>query len=361
MRLALNGRFLSQRVTGVQRHARELVRAMDRLLQRNIGSRPDLEITLLAPPDARLDLELHRISVKRVGHLRGQAWEQLDLPRYSRGQLLLSFGNTAPATVRRQLLTIHDASVFAVPDAYSPLFRHYYRLLLPFLARRIERVLTVSSFSAKELVRWLGIPEGKIRIVPGGHDHILAVSSDRAVLERHGLARRPYVLAVGSLARHKNLEAVVTAMHRLGPQGWEYALAGPVNPRIFEALPEGPAGVKQLGYVTDAELRALYEGAACLVYPSRYEGFGLPPIEAMACGCPVIVSRSASLPEVCGEAALYVDADDHHQLATAIRRVMCEENLAARLRQLGLEQASRWTWARSAEQALSSAREVLAT
>jgi glycosyltransferase involved in cell wall biosynthesis len=263
--------------------------------------------------------------------------------------------------VRRQLLTIHDASVFAVPEAYSPMFRHYYRLILPYLARRVERVFTVSRFSASELKRWTGIPEEKIRITPGGHDHILATAADPDVLSRHRLGHKPYVLAVGSLARHKNLEAVFAAMQLLGQQGWDYVIAGPVNPRIFGEVPRGaPTVAKQLGYVTDAELRALYEGAACLVYPSRYEGFGLPPLEAMACGCPVIVSRSASLPEVCGEAALYVDADDHQQLAAAIRRVMCEENLATRLRQLGRERAGQWTWARSADLALSAVQEALA-
>jgi glycosyltransferase involved in cell wall biosynthesis len=360
MRLALNGRFLSQRVTGVQRHARELVRAIDGRLERDSDARSGLQVTLLAPPDATYDLDLRRIAVRPVGRLQGQSWEQLDLPRYSRGQLLLSMGNTGPALVRRQLLTIHDASFFAVPEAYSPAFRRYYRLLVPYLARRVARVLTVSRFSADELKRWTGISETHIRIIPGGHEHILATAADPTILERHGLSDRRFVLAVGSLSRHKNLEAVIGAMQLLGPHGWTCAFAGPVNPRIFGALPPGTGtGVKQLGYVTDAELRALYQGAACLVYPSRYEGFGLPPLEAMACGCPVIVSRSASLPEVCGEAALYVDADDHQQLATAIRRVMCEENLALQLRRLGHERATQWTWDRSADLVLSAAREVL--
>jgi glycosyltransferase involved in cell wall biosynthesis len=361
MRLALNGRFLSQRVTGVQRHARELVRALDRRLDRGSDAGRRLEVTLLVPPDARLDLDLSRISVQRVGHLRGQAWEQLDLPRHSRGQLLLSLCNTGPALVRRQLLTIHDASVFAVPEAYSAAFRRYYRLLLPFLARRVERVLTVSRFSATELERWIGISEEKIRITPGGHDHILATAADPNVLRRYRLGDGPYVLAVGSLARHKNLEAVFAAMQLLGHQAWEYVIAGPVNPRIFGGVAlDAPARAKQLGYVTDPELRALYEGAACLVYPSRYEGFGLPPLEAMACGCPVIVSRSASLPEVCGDAALYVDADDHQQLANAIRRVMCEPDLTARLRQLGRERARQWSWSRSADLLLSAVQGILA-
>ncbi|HEU5304812.1 MAG TPA: glycosyltransferase family 1 protein, partial [Gemmatimonadales bacterium] len=140
---------------------------------------------------------------------------------------------------------------------------------------------------------------------------------------------------------------------------WDYVVAGPVNPRIFGKA-DAPVSAVQAGYVSDSELRALYEGAACFVYPSRYEGFGLPPVEAMACGCPVIVSRSASLPEVCGDAALYVDADDPTQLAAAIRRVMCEEGLADRLRQRGRERVRQWSWDTTAATTLATVREVMA-
>ena len=358
MRLALNGRFLSQRTTGVQRHARELVRAMDRKLGQGGGA---MEVTLFAPPGATLDLELTRIRVARQGRLSGHAWEQIELPLHARGQLLLNLGNSGPVFSRRQVVTIHDASVFAVPEAYSSAFRRYYRVLLPQLARQSELVLTDSQFSRNELVRWMQVPEEKIRVISCGHEHILAQPADREVLSRHRLLDRPYVLAVGSFSRHKNLEAVFDAMALLGRQGWNYVLAGPVNPRIFGRTSAGaPASVVQTGYVTDAELRALYEGAACFVYPSRYEGFGLPPLEAMACGCPVVVSRSASLPEVCADAALYADADDSQQLAAAIRRVMCEEGLASRLRELGRERARYWTWNTAAGQTLAAIREVMA-
>lgn len=358
MGLAINGRFLSQRTTGVQRHARELVRALDRKLA--LDSSP-LEVSLLAPPDATLDLSLQRISVRRVGSLRGQLWEQLELPWHARGRLLLNLANTGPAMGSRQIVTIHDASVFAVPEAYSPAFRRYYRLLLPHLARRAEVVLTDTEFSRGELVRWMRVAAEKIRVVPCGHEHILATPADRGVLSRHGLGDRRYVLTVGSLARHKNLLTVLAAFQLLGRHDWDYVLAGPLNPRIFGPTVEGaPDRVVRVGYVTEAELRALYEGAACFVYASRYEGFGLPPVEAMACGCPVVVSRSASLPEVCGDAALYADADDPQQLAASIRRVMCEDGLSDWLRQRGRERARLWSWAITADKTLAALHEVMA-
>jgi glycosyltransferase involved in cell wall biosynthesis len=357
MRIALNGRFLSQRVTGVQRHARELVLALDSLLDESPGGR-DLEISLLVPPDRQFDLELRRIDIRRVGRLSGHLWEQLELPLHARDHLLLNLANTAPAFLGRQLLTIHDASVFAVPDAYSPAFRRWYQLLLPYLARRVRLVLTDSEFSRTELVRWLGVDPEKVRVVPCGHEHILRSQPDPRVLPRHGLGARPYVLAVSSLSRHKNLEAVFAAIRLLEPAGWDYVIAGPANPRVFGSWSaDTPAPVIHLGYVTDGELRALYEHAACFVYPSRYEGFGLPPLEALACGCPVIASRAASLPEVCGDAALYVDPDDPRQLADAIRRVLCDGELSDELRRRGRERAKRWTWSRSARETIAAVRE----
>jgi glycosyltransferase involved in cell wall biosynthesis len=361
MKVALNGRFLFQRVTGVQRHARELVRALDSLLDGDPEARRRLELSLFVPPGGELELQLSRIKVRRVGQLLGQPWEQLELPVYTRGQLLVNLANTAPAFLRQQLVTIHDASVFAVPEAYSRPFRRWYQWLLPRLARRARQVLTDSEFSRSELVRWLGVAAAKVRVVPCGHEHILRTTPDPSVLPRHGLGARPYVLAVSSLSRHKNLEAVAEAVRLLEPARWDYVLAGPSNPRVFGASAvDAPGRVVHLGYVSDGELRALYERAACLVYPSRYEGFGIPPLEAMACGCPVIASRTTALPEVCGDAALYVDPDDPRQLAAAIRRVLCEDGMGDDLRRRGQQRAERWTWSRSAAETLAAVREAMA-
>jgi glycosyltransferase involved in cell wall biosynthesis len=360
MRVALNGRFLSQRVTGVQRHARELVRALDQLLQHDHEAGRELEFLLLTPPGAESNLELSRIETRQVGRLRGQLWEQIELPLYGRNSLLVNLANTAPTVGWDQMVMIHDASVFAVPEAYSVSFRLWYRSMLPHWAHRARLVLTNSEFSRTELSQWLRISADKVRVVGGGHEHILRTPPDDGVLGRNGLGRRPYVLGVSSLSRHKNLEAVRATSELLGSVACDYVLVGPANPRVFGyTLRDAPSQVIHLGYVTDAELRALYSHAACLLYPSRYEGFGIPPLEAMACGCPVVTSRAASLPEVCGDAALYADPDDVRQIATAVRRLLCEEGLGDELRRRGREQAKRWSWARSAGSTLSAVREVL--
>jgi glycosyltransferase involved in cell wall biosynthesis len=358
VKVAINGRFLSQQITGVQRHARELVRALDCLLADDPAAGRDAEVSLLLPPNAVPDLDLRSISPRRVGRLTGQLWEQIELPLHARGSLLLSLANAAPAALRRQVVTVHDALVFAAPETFSRAYRSWYRVLLPLLGRRAALVLTDSEFSRAELARRAGMPAARIRVVPGGHEHILQTPAAPDILARHGLADRRYVLAVSSRSRHKNLRAVAEAMALLGDRDWVYVFAGGGNARIFGDQAETwPAGVRALGYVTDGELRALYEHAECFVFPSFYEGFGYPPLEAMACGCPVVVSRAASLPEVCGEAAVYIDPADPRDLAAALERVMGDEGLRLDLRRRGLAQAKRFSWGRTARQVLEILRE----
>src|SRR4051812_9702277 len=203
MRLVdINARFLTQATTGVQRVAEELVRALDRELQASSDLRKRYSFRLLAPAGERRRIDLNQINTVEVGRLRGQQWEQLELPAYSGGRLLLNLCNTAPVGVR-SLVVIHDASVFAVPQAYSPAFRSWYRLLLPLLGRRALRVITVSRFSREELSRLAGIPDDKIEVISLGADHLLQSAADSGVFHRVPAAPGRYILAVGSRSPHK--------------------------------------------------------------------------------------------------------------------------------------------------------------
>jgi glycosyltransferase involved in cell wall biosynthesis len=347
----INGRFLTQATTGVQRVAEELVRALDR----ELATRPDLRqsyrFRLVVPSGERRPLELSHIGTESVGRLRGHQWEQLELPAYTGGRLLLNLGNTAPIGVR-SVVVIHDASVFAVPAAYSPAFRSWYRLLLPLLGRRAMRVITVSRFSQDELVRRAGIPRGKLELLPLGADHVLQSPADTRVFERVPVERGRYILAVGSRGPHKNLPALTSAVEMLGASKLPLVLAGGTNARVFAASAPGN-GTHEAGYVTEGELRALYENAACFVFPSLYEGFGLPPLEAMACGCPTIVSSAASLPEVCGPGARFCDPRSPEDIARRIRELL--DQPATRRQQVaaGRERAREFTWHRSADTLLS--------
>jgi glycosyltransferase involved in cell wall biosynthesis len=345
----INGRFLTQPITGVQRYAREVVKALDRLLRERVLDPGAAEITLLTPPSGADPLSLEHIQSRRVGRLSGHAWEQLELPVASRGGVLLNLCNTAPLARGAQVVTIHDAAVYRWPGAYTRAFRIWYRLLWMALAYTAPAILTVSSFSRRELAACLGIAESRIRVVTESGEHILAAASDSRILDRHGLRARPFALAVSTANPTKNFGAVVGAIELLGQTGFDFVIAGGVDPRVFAAATAPlPAAVKRVGYVSDGELRALYEHAACFVYPSLYEGFGLPLLEAMICGCPVIASDAASIPEVCGDAALYCDARSPADIARKLTALMTDEAQRRALAARGLAHAARFSWREAA-------------
>lgn len=352
--LAINGRFLTQGLTGVQRYAIEITRALDALA----GSGKCGEIRLLVPPGAAA-LPLAHIPRVTVGARAGQMWEQRDLPRAARDAFLLNLGNTGPILAgARQAVVIHDAGAFDTPESYSFAFRSWYRLLQRALVARGARIVTVSDFSRGRIAANLPVRAGAIPVTYEGGEHVLGLAAEMSVLERNGLAPGRYALAVGTRAAHKNLGALAAAAEFLGARGLSLAAAGAADPAVFRpAAGAGGRGALALGRVSDAELRALYENALCLVFPSRYEGFGLPPVEAMVAGCPVIASRAGAVPEVCGEAALWFDADAPESLPAALARLLDEPGLAASLASAGRARAAMFTWRAAAERLLAAIEE----
>lgn len=341
--LVLNGRFLAQAVTGVQRVAQEVMRAADALAAEGAWPRA----RLLAPPGAALPV-CAALRAETVGRRAGQLWEQLDLPRALAGAWLVSLGNTAPLAARsRQTVVIHDAGAFDTPESYGLAFRSWYRALHRALARVGARIVTVSAFSRDRLAARLGLDPARIAVMPEGAEHILRAPADTSVLERNGLAPGRYVLAVGTGAAHKNLAALGAAASLLHARGVRIAIAGRADPAVFRSA--GGADGVNLGRVSDAELRALYENAAALLFPSRYEGFGLPPVEAMACGCPVVAGRAGAVPETVGDAALLFDPDAPATLVAALTRLLDQPGLAGELRARGRMRAARFTWRAAAE------------
>jgi glycosyltransferase involved in cell wall biosynthesis len=186
-------------------------------------------------------------------------------------------------------------------------------------------------------------------VVSPAADHLDRVTSDTSVIERLNLVRDAYCIVVGSLDPRKNLQRVLEAIEKLRHlDGIKFVVVGGKNARIFnsepaEQRPESESVVRA-GFVTDGELKALYENAGCLVFPSLYEGFGLPPLEAMYCGCPVVASSRTSIPEVCGEAAMYCDATSADDIAGKISLMMTDEVLRQRYREMGLARAREFRW-----------------
>jgi len=354
--VSLNGRFITQARTGVQRYAWEMVKALDAL-----PTAHDYEFELLLPRGHSTKVEaLSNVRIREVGTWQGNAWEQLDLPRLARGRVV-SLCNTYPVFARRPLVVIHDAAVYAYPQGYTHTFVAYYRFLYRLAAfRKDVSVVTDSDFSVRELQRFAGIPPARLNRIYCGADHWRAVVSDESVLDRLELRNKPYLVAVASHNKNKNLPRLIEAFGRLQREELWLVLIGGGNRSVF-AQSESLSGrhILQTGYLSDAELGALYSGAKGLVFPSLYEGFGLPPIEAMHAGCPVVCSDAASLPEVGGDAVLYCDGHSTSSIAEAIRKLLDTPGLSEQLVSRGYVQARRFTWERAARELLQKLSEPL--
>ena len=339
----LNGRFAAQSLTGVQRFATEITRAL--------GALPDwqaLDAVLLTPAGAA-DPGFAGFRVQTAGRRKGHVWEQWDLARAAGDGLLLNLGNTGPLRHRRQLVVVHDAGVFSTPGSYSLPFRSWYRILHRRLAKRATLV-SVSAFARQDLATHLQIDPAAIGVISEGAEHILRPEADATVLAANGLIAGRYVLVVGSLAPHKNLAALSATAAAMAERGIQLAITGGLNAKVFaRGAPALPQPAHYLGRVNDGQLRALYESAACFVFPSRYEGFGLPAVEAMACGCPIAAARAGSLPEICDDAAVYFDPNDPADIAEIVTRLVDAPALAAELRRKGRLRVRRFTWRAAAE------------
>jgi glycosyltransferase involved in cell wall biosynthesis len=326
-----------------------MLRALDLMLADTPVLADKWTFTLLLPANARSKAPIYKqIRVEEIGRNSGALWEQIDLAWHTRGELLLSLCNAAPVLKRKQAVVIHDAAPARVPESYSRKFRLWYRLLMPWLGRMAQQILTVSEFSRRELSLAYAIPPEKISVLSESGEHILRVESDEAVLDRMSLRSRPFVLGVSSMSPHKNFATLIRAVESLESAcGFDVVIAGGANPRVFAAA-DLPPFVKYVGYVTDEELRALYEHAACFVFPSYYEGFGLPAAEAMALGCPVIAASAASIPEVCGDAAVYFDCHNPAELATILSQIVSNPEQLLQMRSRSKARALSQEWRASA-------------
>jgi glycosyltransferase involved in cell wall biosynthesis len=343
-RLYVNGRFLTQRQTGVQRFALETLMALDA----QWGSDPRLRS--LPPPIVLTPREtaapnLRHLEFRPFGKLQGHAWEQLELPAASSDGFLLNFGATGPLLKRRQLVTVHDAAVHVVPEAYSFPFRAWYKTLIPLLGRSTAGVVTVSQFSKTQLQKHFRIPTSKLWLTSEGREHIERTPEAPNVVEAHGLKPGEYFLAVSSLSPHKNFGVISQALKHLIGSGITVAIVGQTDSAVFHALSDQETSlVKLLGYVSDSELKTLLVNALALIHPSRYEGFGLAPLEAMAVGCPVLASNAAAIPEVCGDAVWYFAPQDAVGLAELMTQLANDPSARAALRAAGLLRARNFRW-----------------
>jgi glycosyltransferase involved in cell wall biosynthesis len=280
------------------------------------------------------------------------------LPKIARGHLLWSPANTGPLTLGRQVLTVHDTASIDHPEWFDTRFSAWYRSITPILARRVSRLITVSEFSKRRLIELTGIPASRIAVIPNGVDarfHPRSPEEIRQVTKRTGIPTKNYLLSVSSLEPRKNLPRLLEAWRlstaRLPADVWLVVAGAEGKDNIFraESIETIPPRVLFAGFVADDDLPALYSGAIALLYPSMYEGFGLPPLEAMAAGTVPIVGNSSSLPEVVGEAGILVDPFRVDELGEAIVRIVEYNELRAKLSLLGIQRGREFTWERAAD------------
>lgn len=367
MRVMIDAHAIGSRLTGNETYMRNLLDAMARqdrqseflLLFSHAEAREAWEgrypnfRTFLVPPQP----------IKRL------VWGLAERVRRERPDLL-HVQYTAPLACPVPVVTTtHDISFEHFPGYFTRRERAQFRLTIPWTARRAAQVLTVSEYSRQDLIRTYGLAPERVTLTPNGIASHFQPASPTAIAEvraRYAI-EGPYVLAVGNLQPRKNLPALVQAFERMlgrhpewphrlvivGKKAWlfdgilaEIARAG-VRDRIV-----------MTDYVPEADLPALYSGAACFVYPSLFEGFGLPPLEAMACGTPVVVGDNSALPEVVGEAGLRVEATSLEAIEQAMERLLLDEVLRRRLAEAGRVQAARFTWDECARRTLEVYRAV---
>jgi glycosyltransferase involved in cell wall biosynthesis len=360
--MVVNTRCLGTDLTGVQRYTLEILKRLSL---------------------AHLELSPRCFSRGFAGHL----WEQAVLPlKLRRDNLLWSPSNCGPLAVRNQVVTVHDLAPIDHPEWFTKRFALWYQMIVPRLVHRVRHIITVSEFTRNRLIDALQVPAGKITVIYNGVDRRFCPLSParRAsqAVEAMKLPSSRYVLSLCSIGQRKNIVRLLKAWEQIegrykdiwlviaGAEGSELVFdkhfddaqcGEPVEPVLhrqpvvsepvlsaIEGVEPLPPRVHFTGHVPEEYLAALYAGAIVYVYVSLYEGFGLPPLEAMAAGCPAIVSKTTALPEVCKDAAFYVDPCDVEAIAKAMSDVIAEPDRRRMLTGRGLARASDFTWDKSA-------------
>jgi len=361
--IAMNGSMLDEQPTGVGVYSFNLINHLFRLYKKDGGK----ALTVFTPTEqlltkgvrvVRLPALLQSSKYGKTAALCRFLWNTFSYPLLARGyDLLISPTTHGSFLLKKQVITIHDLLSLRYRNI-SAHQRFYFKYLLPLLVARAELILTVSETTRQDIIRLLKCPEDKVKVVYNGYDrasYYVKAEREECIYKEYGL--RNYLLAVGPTYPHKNLEMLLLAYKDMDPavrEGYPLAIAGGKK-EYTSYLKRRTAelgltdAVHFLGYIPMTLMPSLYREAYAFVFPSLYEGFGIPLLEAMACGCPVAVSRTSSMPEVCGDAAQYFDPVDKASIRKAIEQLIFDDETYCRLREMGLEQVRKFSWEKTAQ------------
>jgi glycosyltransferase involved in cell wall biosynthesis len=347
----INGRFLSQEMTGVQKFANEVSREL---------VKSDLNVRVIAPKDIVQEENAEALNAETIGTLKGHLWEQLELAHFAKKHngYLVNLANTAPLNFSPQLVTLHDAAFKVNPDWFSKKFAVGYNMLIPRLLKDADRVFTVSRSAAQDIQKYFKVPDEKLAVAYNGICRSF-IDIDRS----NPKDRKPFILAVSSLNPRKNFRNLIHAFNELQRDDIELVLTGAEHKAFADSdvmrLIEGDDRIVFKGYVKEKELIELYSTAMLFVYPSLYEGFGLPILEAMHFGCPIAASDSPVFNELFGNSFKSFEPEDVYSISSALRELLEDDQQRIELSNRGYETSKKYRYSDSAQKYVDYLRQRL--
>jgi len=345
--LYINGRFLTQAITGVERYAYKVCKALA-----DIGQ----DFIIICPKSSLQSCyDISNLHIVFYGCGSSHFWEQCVLPFFflrKKNYILFSFTGLGPILIRQKIMTIHDLSFLENPKWFSKSYYWWYKLMTPLVVRTSRHVITVSEFSKKEIMHFYPfIKEQSITVAYGAVDQTYFHNQEQVEP-----TNERFILAVSSLDPRKNFERLMNAFK--GITDCRLYIVGSYN-SVFSrkrSSNKNVENIKFLGRVSDKELMHLYKQAVGFIFPSIYEGFGLPPVEAMSCGCPVLVSDIPVLNEVCSDAAIYFNPYDPANIRRAVKQLLNLDSASReKLQAAGLKNIQRFSWENTAKTILELA------
>lgn len=337
--LYINGRFLGHKMDGISRFSLEICKKL-----KDNG----LVFTIVIPKWLEYDND-EGFEILKYGDFKSHFWEQIDLLRFlkkKKNPLLLNLSGLGPLYYKNQIITIHDLSFYENRKWFSTSYAFFYSFVTPILAKTARKIITVSNFSKSEILKYLKVDEEKIEVVFNAVATNLEVNLETYKMSSQikSIVKDKYILAVCSIDPRKNLQRLIDGFIELNLDGFKLVLVGKTSKHFNVKLISNSDNVVFTGFLSDSDLCVLYKKCQFFVYPSLYEGFGIPPLEAMKNGCPVIVSNIPSLKEVCEDAAIYVDPFDVQSMKNGIMRLIDRPLLQEELRLKGNSRSDFFSW-----------------